>query len=269
MRVQPCGEGHPLAPAGIPRVAGSEERLGADVGRERLRPAALGAVAPGRCQRQPGILHEERWREGVDPGPVTVDESRPVTLEQAVDRRPVLGPAERGQGLGHCPAGREELAGPVRLGPCARLTGRRDQHRLQVASQDLVVPKRALVIKRDREDAAPFELLEELPAARSLQERVAERTVQAAQHAGPDQEVAKLVGQLRDHVAGEVVAHEPGARTEAGQDPQPFIAWLAVRGEMEELEAGRPTLRPPGQPRELVRAELVAVEVTEEPLHFP
>ena len=269
MGVEPGRERDPLASAGGSRIAGPEERLRARIRLEPLGPAPLGAMASGGGERQPGILDEESGRKAVDPCPVARDQPRPVMVQEPVNGGPVLGATEGRECLRERAVGHEELAGPAGLRPRALLAGLRDEHRLEVAPEDLVIAERSLVIERDREDASALQLLEQRPAARPGQERVAEGPAQAAQDAGPDQEVAELVGQLRDDVSREVVAHEPGAGTEARQDPQPLVARLAARGEVEELQPRGPPLRPPGEACKLVRPERVVVEVAEQPLHLP
>jgi hypothetical protein len=77
-----------------------------------------------------------------------------------------------------------------------------------VAAQDLVVSERALVVDRDREDAAPFELVEQRPAAAPLEESVAQVPGEAPQDRRSDEELAEVAGQLLDDVACQVLAHD-------------------------------------------------------------
>jgi hypothetical protein len=268
-RVEPGGDRESLAAAGHAGLARAEERLGAPVRVHGLRPPALGPVPARGCQDEPRILDQQRRGKGVHPGALASRQALSVVVEEPVDRGPLLRTAERGDCLGDRAIGLQQLAGPAGARPGAGLADQLDEHPLEVAPKDFVVAVRALVVDRNREDAAPLQLLEELPAALAAQQAVAQGAGKAAQDAGPDQELAEVLGELGHDVGGEVLAHDSRARPEAGKEALALPGRLAPRGEVEELEACRPSLGAARKAGQLVRAQRLAVEVAEETLHLP
>ena len=106
-------------------------------------------------------------------------------------------------------------------------------------------------------------------AAAPAEELVAQRPRQPAQHARLDEELAELLGQVGQDVPGQVLADEPAAGPDRGEDPAPLVRGLAARREVEQLEAGRPALGPPGEDGQLVGRDGLAVVVPEQALHLP
>ena len=78
----------------------------------------------------------------------------------------------------------------------------------------------------------------------ALPQAVAQRRAEPPEHAGVDEEGALLVGQLVEHVAREVLADELGAGGQCGHRPAPLAGVLAPGGQVEQLQARRPS--PPG-----------------------
>src|SRR5207237_2905571 len=125
------------------------------------------------------------------------------------------------------------------------------------------------VVRGVGKDLAALQLLQGLLAAAPIEEAIAERATQAAQHACAHKEPAQFHRQLFEDVAGQVLAGEAGARPHRAQDPAALLGRLAPGRQMEELQTGRPTLGAAGQLRQLLRRERLLVEVTEKALNFP
>src|ERR1700730_19425962 len=93
-----------------------------------------------------------------------------------------------------------------------------------------------------REGLAALELQQREPALVNPQKAVADGAAQPSQHAGLDQEAAKVVGQLVQHVARQVLPDESRAPGESREQPPALLRCLALRGQVEELETGGPAL---------------------------
>ena len=133
----------------------------------------------------------------------------------------------------------------------------------------MVAERPVRLVELDGEDLAAKQLVERRGAASPVEEAVAQRAGEPAEDARLDEELAQVVGQVRHDVPGEVLPDEAAARTDGRQDPAALVGRLAAGREVEELEAGRPALRPAGEDREIVRRDRVAVVVAEEPLDLP
>ena len=125
------------------------------------------------------------------------------------------------------------------------------------------------LVELDREDLAPVQLAEEGRAAAPAEQLVAERPRQPPEHARLDEELAELLGQVGQDVPRQVLADEPAAGPDRGEDPAPLVRGLAARREVEQLEAGRPALGPAGEDGQLVGRDGLAVVVPEQALDLP
>ena len=75
--------------------------------------------------------------------------------------------------------------------------------------EDLVVPIRARFRERQCEQAARLQVAEHGGTVDAVQDPVTQRTGQAPQDTGSHQELAQRTRQIRDDVAGQVIAGQP------------------------------------------------------------
>ena len=145
-----------------------------------------------------------------------------------------------------------------------------DEHRLEVAAQDLVVAVGALVVEGHREDAR---------AARAPRgaSRLPDRSRSRSQ-SGPVRRRSTLVPTRNSRSSSGSSATTLRARysrTNRELGPRPArmrsrsSSGLPRVARWNSWRPGRPALGPPGEPGQLVRAERLAVEVAEEPLDLP
>ena len=268
--LEPCPERLALAMADERDRRRPEAALGPAERVERVRPAAFRPRPPGGRQLEPRLVADDRRRQALEPGRRGIGQSRALSAQQPANRGPVLGSAVRAQRL----RGRLGLL-EQRPGPGVAVAGRLlphpvDEHPVEERPEDLVVAVRLVgLVELDREDLAPVQLAEERRAAAPAEQLVAERPRQPAQHARLDEELAELLGQVGQDVPRQVLADEPAAGPDRGEDPAPLVRGLAARREVEELEAGRPALGPAGEDGQLVGRDGLAVVVPEQALHLP
>ena len=226
-------------------------------------------MPPRAGEKQPRIVFEDGGRQRVDPDPGVARQLGAVVAEQPVDLVPFLGAAVCVQRLGN----RRELLEHAPRGTVAdaqrMLSAFADQHVLQVRPQDLVVAVVAAIADCAGEHLATLQLLEQPLAVVAVQEPVADGAVETAQNTGVEQKRAEESGQLVEDVPRQVLADEPRPTTEAPEDAPALVEGLAGGGEVEKLQAGRPTFGAPGQLGELDRRKGLLVEVPEKVLHLP
>ena len=168
------------------------------------------------------------------------------------------------------PRALEQRAGAAEALACRAFADALDELELEVAAQHLVVAVRpAVLVDRAREDLPLGERGQVGVRARRVEQLVAERARQLAEHAGLQQEVRQLGLEIGEHVAREVLAREREVRAEAGQQAPSLGRRATAAGEVEELEAGGPALGPAREHREVARRQRLAVDLPEELLDLP
>ena len=253
-----------------PGRGGAECSLGARVRLEGGGPAPLGARPSSGGEGEPRAVADQGGRQELQAQARSTGDLLAPIADQAGDGRPVLGPAVADECLGQGAAALQEVRRALVTPPGLGLADLLDEHPVQVRAEHLVVPERPLaLVDGDGEQLAARELLEQQRAPPPVQQLVAQVARQANEDARVDEEAPQLVGQLGQDVAGEVVAQEPGARADAAEDPPPLVRRLAARREVEQLQAGRPALRPTREDGQLARRHRIAVEVAEQPLDLP
>src|SRR5258706_354286 len=109
--------------------------------------------------------------------------------------------------------------------------------------------------ERPREDLGPSEPLEQGRAAGPTANPVAQVAGKPARDERLEEELGKPRRQIGEDVPGEVLADGPAARRRDAQDPPPLVGGLAPGREMEELEAGGPSLGPARERRDVARRD--------------
>ncbi len=267
-RLEERGEEQSLGACRIAPPGRAEGRLGLPVHLHCPRPLAVGTQASRRREHQPGVLTQDALGHRVEPAP-TARQAVSSGTKHAADGVPRGRPAVGRKRVRDGTLALEQGASPDRQLPRSLLATLVDEHALEVASQDFVVPVRAHVVDPDREDLASLEFLQESRAAARSTQLVAERCRQAAQDAGVHEEPAQFRRKDVEDVAGQVLAHERGAPAQALQEVAPLARRLVPGREVEQLEPGSPPLRAAREARQLVGAERLAVEVAEEAFDLP
>ena len=117
-------------------------------------------------------------------------------------------------------------------------------------------------VERHHEAVRTRERLEPLCRPRRLEHGVAKTAAHAIQHRGVREEPRLLRRQPRQELVAEVLGHEPVIASEC-LGAHAFRAGL--NRQRRQVQAGRPTLRPLGQPRDLVRVELDPCSTEQQP----
>ena len=268
-RLQPPGQDLALRGTDESRIAGSKQPLGALVGLNGLPPAPFRPVAASTAQHQPRVLAQKCRRQGVDPHPWPFQQFAALVVEQPVHGLPVLTAREGLNRLWQRPGPFQQRPRPTVCGACLDLTELFHQHLLEVRAQDLVVAVAAAIIGGRGEDLSAFELLQQLLAAAAFEEGIAEGPAEPRHDAGPYQEPAQIGRQLVEDVARQVLARQPRAAAQRGEDSTALERRLARGGQVEELQPRRPTLGAACQLSELFRRQGLAVEVTKQAFDLP
>ena len=79
--LQPAGQRLALGRTDQAGVARAEEPFGSLIGVDRLVPAAFSAMPASAPQHQPGILTQQRRRQGIDPGVGTMKELPTLVMQ--------------------------------------------------------------------------------------------------------------------------------------------------------------------------------------------
>ena len=183
---------------------------------------------------------------------------------------PILRPAVADECLGQGAAALQEARGALVSPARLRLADLLDQHPVEVRAEHLVIAIRPLALVDDhREQLSAGQFLEQEGAPPPIEQLVAQVAGEAHQDARVHEEATQVVGQLREDVAGEVVAQQTSAGANSAEDPASLVGRLAPCREVEQLQPGGPTLRAAGEDGKLARGHRVAVEVAEQPLHLP
>src|SRR5437762_3138354 len=268
-RLEPAGQGLALGRTDEPRLARPEDVLGSVIGVDRLPPAAFGPVTPGTAEHQPGILAQQRRRQGVDPGIRSFEQLPTLVMEHAIDRLPVFAARIRLYRVGEGAARLEQPPGLAVGGAGLDLTELFHEHLLQVGAQHFVVTVAATIVGCRREDLPALQFLKDLLAAAAIEEGITDRPGEPRQHARPDEEPAQLGRQLVEDVAREVLASQPRPAAERGENAATLLRRLAARREVEQLQACGPPLSTTRELSELFRRQWSPVEIAEETLDFP
>ena len=197
------------------------------------------------------------------------DDLGAAALQQLLDRRPVLGAHVGAERRRHLARVEQQLRGPAV--PVAR-GGRPEvlgQLQLEVVEQHLVVAELVAVVRCGREQPALLQLLQHGLAADGVEQRVAQRAGQHAERARAAQELAQLGGQVAEHLADEVGAHQPRPAGQVGQRPAPLRRWAALGEQVEHREPGRPPGGALRQRRGVLGRQRLVVDLAEQPLDLP
>lgn len=135
-----------------------------------------------------------------------------------------------------------------------------EQARLQHVGEQVVVAVPAAVgVERDEEQVVPLEAAEDPGGVGASGQRVAERTREALEHRGREQEVAQLRGLPGEDLVGQVVEDEPVAAGKGGDEPGGRRRVHVAEGEGGELEAGDPALGAVREHRDVLAGEVEAI----------
>ena len=218
------------------------------------RPAARNRRACASCSH--GSWSTSVGRQALDPLATAVDDRPPRGSPRsfATDvlvAGPGVGPHGVGDGARAPRAARPAVRYRSRAPRFAELL---DEHDLEIGPEDLVVAVGAVVVDRG-EHLAPLELGQDLRRSRSSRgaRRTARRSGTRAREVC-QQEPARLGRQLVEHVAGQVLVHDPRTGASARRRTR-RRSWrrLALGGQVEELEPGGPALGAAGQGGEIRR----------------
>src|SRR5439155_3185087 len=190
-------------------------------------------------------------------------------MEHAVHRLPIFAARIRLYRVGEGALRLEQPPGTPVGGACLDLTELFQEHLFQVGAQHFVIAVATAVIGRRGEDLPTFQLRENLLAAGSVEEGIADRPGEPGQHARPDQEPAQLGRQLVENIARQVLAGQPRPAAQRGENAATLLRRLAAGREVEQLQTGGPPLGTARELSELFRWQRSPIEIAEETLDFP